>query len=124
MMYNANNYYPNYAGGLYGNYQPSQFLSQQTASPQLKGRLVSSIDEVRAAQIDFDGSLFIFPDIGNKKIYTKNINADGTTTLNTYSLINSPPPSYITKEELNKVIEELKVELMKNNNNVKPQVKF
>ena len=80
MMYN--NYYPNYAGGGYGNYQSSQFLSQQSASPQLKGRLVSSIDEARAAQIDFDGSLFIFPDIANKKIYTKQINLNGVAELN------------------------------------------
>lgn len=126
MMYN--NYYPSYAGGGYGNYQSSQFLSQQSASPQLKGRLVSSIDEARAAQIDFDGSLFIFPDIGNKKIYTKSINADGTTTLNTYGIINTPPPissdNFITKEEFNKTIEELKVELMKNNTGGKPQMKF
>ena len=43
----------------------------QPQVPQgLKGRPVSSIEEVRAAQIDFDGSLFVFPDIANKKIYT------------------------------------------------------
>lgn len=37
----------------------------------IKGRPVVSIDEARASQIDLDGSLYVFPDIGNKKIYTK-----------------------------------------------------
>ena len=37
----------------------------------IKGRPVVSIDEARASQIDLDGSLYVFPDLGNKKIYTK-----------------------------------------------------
>jgi hypothetical protein len=37
----------------------------------LKGRPVTSIDEARAASIDFDGSVFYFPDVANKCIYTK-----------------------------------------------------
>jgi hypothetical protein len=37
----------------------------------LKGRLVSSIEEARATSIDFDGSIFYFPDLANKRIYTK-----------------------------------------------------
>ena len=52
----------------------------------LKGRPVTSLEEVRAATIDFDGSIFFFPDLANKKIYTKQINMDGTMTLNVYEL--------------------------------------
>jgi hypothetical protein len=52
----------------------------------LKGRLVSSLEEARATSIDFDGSIFYFPDLANRRIYTKQINLDGTATLNMYEL--------------------------------------
>lgn len=88
-------------------------LANQAPQPNyLKGRLVSSIDEARVAQIDFDGSLFIFPDLANKKIYTKQVGMDGTAILNSYSLEKmpdpAPQPSYVTQEELEKAINELK----------------
>ena len=46
---------------------------QQLRSPtqMLKGRPVASLDEVRAIPVDFDGSVFYFPDLANGKIYTK-----------------------------------------------------
>ena len=77
----------------------------------LKGRPVSSIEEVRAAQIDFDGSLFIFPDIANKCIYTKQISATGSAILNKYNLqLDSlaETPIYVTKEEFDTIINQLK----------------
>jgi hypothetical protein len=81
-------------------------MPQSAAPAYLKGRPVSSLEEARAAQIDLDGSLFVFPDIGNKKIYTKKINLDGTATLNSYSLDIVAPKEeaedvskYATKEE-------------------------
>ena len=40
--------------------------------------------------IDFDGSIFYFPDAANKRIYTKQINIDGTSTINVYALIEQP----------------------------------
>ena len=36
--------------------------------------------------IDLDGSVFVFPDFGNGTIYTKQINLDGTATINTYTI--------------------------------------
>ena len=71
----------------------------------IKGRPVSSIEEVKATSINFDGSVFFFPDLANRKIYTKQINLDGTSTLNVYELKNTPiepvinPSQYITREE-------------------------
>ena len=55
-----------------------------TATPQV--RPVSSLEEVRASPIDFDGSIFYFPDVANKKIYTKRVNMDGTVSINLYEL--------------------------------------
>lgn len=81
-------------------YRPPQYMVEQP-QPQIKGRPVSSIDEVRATSIDFDGSIFYFPDLANQKIYTKQINLDGTSTLNIYELKNTPveQSNYVTREE-------------------------
>ena len=70
-------------------YIPYQFQRpiQNEQSNYLKGRPVTSIEEVRATTIDFDGSVFFFPDLANKRIYTKQINYDGTSTINTYELL-------------------------------------
>lgn len=103
-------------------------------SAGLKGRPVSSIDEARAMQIDFDGSLFIFPDIANKRIYTKQIGMDGTAILNMYEL--KPIPSlangdYITREEFENAVASIKAVLTRTEektitpvqNNVAPAAK-
>ncbi len=72
----------------------------------LKGSPVTSIDEARASRIDLDGSLFIFPDVTNKKIYTKQINLDGTASLITYvqetpsSDQEVPTNNFLTKEDI------------------------
>lgn len=77
--------YPQYNNQMmYGSqYQGNQQLQQNNGN-LLKGRPVTSLEEARAAQIDFDGSVFFFPDIANGKIYTKQINLDGTATLKEY----------------------------------------
>lgn len=101
---------------------PSSYGTGQFQTPTqniLKGRPVVSIEEARASQIDLDGSLFIFTDIGNKKIYTKQINLDGTASLNTYSLVednNSASPKeerYVSQDEFTQTISMLKAELEK-----------
>lgn len=84
---------------------------QQNQLFYLKGRPVSSIEEARAMGIDFDGSVFFFPDLANKRIYTKQINQDGTATLNMYELKNEPvfnASSYVTREEFEAVINQLR----------------
>ena len=85
--------------------QATYMMPQAIAPAFIKGRPVSSLEEARVSQIDLDGSVFIFPDLGNKKIYTKRINADGTATLQTYILDNVPEKEveeikYATKNEL------------------------
>lgn len=115
-MYQA---YPNF-------YQPAQTAQRPSSTAQapqqipiqqpsfLKGRLVASVDEVRATPIDFDGSVFFFPDLANKKIYTKQINLDGTASLNMYELKNIPVPAvetnpaYITREEFDSTMSQIK----------------
>ena len=77
----------------------------------LKCRPVSSKEEAVASQIDLDGSLWVFIDVGNGKIYTKQINSNGTATFKTYNYVEDETPysttEYVTKDEFNKVIQSL-----------------
>lgn len=98
----------------------------QNNGNSLKGRPVTSLEEARAAQIDFDGSVFFFPDIANGKIYTKQINLDGTATLKEYRTENAPVKEESTEskdylgmiEDLQNQIDEIKKK-MGGNKNVK-----
>lgn len=90
------------------NYYPTQPNRQPSFG--LKGRPVSSLEEVRATSIDFDGSVFYFPDLANKRIYTKQINMDGTASLNMYELKPVPKETvndYITRAEFEEAIKQL-----------------
>ena len=106
----------------YNNYYQPQTMRQpvlsQTVSSQfgLKGHPVSSLEEARATSIDFDGSIFYFPDLANRKIYTKQINMDGTATLNMYELKDFPTispnsASYVTREEFENAINKINTNL-------------
>ena len=80
-------------------------------------RPVSSLEEARASVIDFDGSVFYFPDAANKKIYTKQINLDGTALLNMYVLQEIPttpqPDTYVSKDEFQQTVSLLLGEINK-----------
>lgn len=97
---------------------PAAQMTQQIN--YIKGRPVVSIDEARASQIDLDGSLYVFPDLSNKKIYTKQINMDGTASFNIFELSGatgeSLTPTYVTKEELNDILTKFKLELNQDKN--------
>lgn len=74
----------------------------------LKGHPVSSLEEVKASTIDFDGSIFYFPDIANKRIYTKAVGMDGVALLNMYELKPLPVDpiegDYITRTEFDQAL--------------------
>ena len=121
-MYNYN-YYPQTQPGAQANQSsPAQYIPR-SVQPQvgLKGRLVSSLEEARATSIDFDGSVFYFPDLANRRIYTKQINLDGTATLNMYELRELPltneqqtfaSTNFVTRDEFNSVVAQLKAMLV------------
>lgn len=100
----SNTPYDNYMGRMNGS---QNLLSNQF----LKCRPVASKEEASAYQIDLDGSLWVFTDVGNEKIYTKQVNNDGTASFKTYVLTKDEKPhdqsEYVTKEEFNKVIQAL-----------------
>ena len=130
--------YPYYSPQVQYPYMAQQAPPQRipyVEQPQIgiKGRPVSSVEEVKAISIDFDGSVFFFPDLANQKIYTKQINLDGTSTINIYSLENNGTnqiPQYVTKEELELALSQLKQEIAPpqnaaaQQNNSKPKLDF
>ena len=67
----------------YGGYRAAPQYPQwpQAATTSTQVRPVSSIEEVRAYPIDFDGSVFYFADMANRRIYTKQFNIDGTVSI-------------------------------------------
>ena len=120
-MFQNYNYYPQQSQMVQQQPMYQQIPMYRQAQPQmgLKGRLVSSLEEARATSIDFDGSVFYFPDVANKRIYTKQINIDGTASLYVYELREMPVqkedsvlvPSvekFVTREEFERVLAELR----------------
>lgn len=118
-MYTNYNYYPQPTNQP-PPYQPRAYQQAPLQPMGLKGRLVSSFEEARASSIDFDGSVFYFPDLANRRIYTKQINIDGTASLYVYELREMPVqrddsvlvPSvekFVTRDEFEQVLEQLRL---------------
>lgn len=93
---------------------PQNQIQPQTMMLSLKGRPVTSLEEVRAAAVDFDGTVSFFPDLANGKIYTKQCNMDGTASLNMYELREIPAEmapnnqNFVTRSEFNQAMAAIK----------------
>ena len=113
------------ANGIYGQQGYNTMPQQQT---MLKGRPVANEEEANAAMIDFDGSLFVFPDKAHGKIYTKQLGLDGNIIFHKYSIDQpeavSPVPQqqpatqepidlsgYVLKEDVEKTFSEMQDKL-------------
>jgi hypothetical protein len=115
--------YNNNNNMLLNNNQYDPYMGNRTVAPMnqyLKCKPVSSKEEAKACQIDLDGSLNVFTDIGHGRIYTKQINNDGTATFKTYAVTKEEDPNesskeYITRDEFNKVIQSLMAAMQSNN---------
>lgn len=83
---------------------PQNTPQYQPQTGYIKGRAVTSLDEAKASMIDFDGSLHVFTDIANGKIYTKQINLDGTASLKVYTLEQEKPTEKTVEEVSNSFI--------------------
>lgn len=93
----------------YPNWNNNQSISVQY--PVI--RPVTSLEEVKACPIEFDGSIFYFTDVANKRIYTKQIGMDGSAIINLYEQKEIQPVAvsvnnnYVTKEEFEQTIRQL-----------------
>lgn len=113
------------ANGIYGQQGYNTMPQQQTV---LKGRPVANEEEANAAMIDFDGSMFVFPDKAHGKIYTKQLGLDGNIIFHRYSIDQpeavapvpqqQPAPQeqidlsgYVLKEDVEKTFSEMQEKL-------------
>lgn len=140
MQYNSAN--PYYNNGMYQNGQmqgANNMMPQPVNNMQYGGvgavnqgasrmyvRPVSSFDEAKASMIDLDGSMYVFTDISNRRIYTKQVLLDGTADIKTYVLLDQaeqkqeevviepkPENNYVLKKDYNKAIKQLNEKLNK-----------
>ena len=73
---------------------PQRYPQQQVQMPVnniVKGRVVTGIEEARAAQVDLDGTPSYFPSLGEGKIYVKYIGMDGLPVFQTF-IVEQPKP--------------------------------
>ena len=95
----------------YQNYMGTGNLTSQNQF--LKCKPVTSKEQAIAFQIDLDGSLWVFPNIANGKIYTKQISNNGSAVFNTYTYTEEKEQmavdkdNFVTKEQFNKVIQSI-----------------
>ena len=98
-MFDYNPYRPPYNGypQVQGNYPQTyqqRYPQQQMQMPVnniVKGRVVTGIEEARAAQVDLDGTPSYFPSLGEGKIYVKYIGMDGLPVFQTF-IVEQPKP--------------------------------
>ena len=129
-MFEPYNQYNPY-GSYYGyNQQIPQVPKQQIQpvyKPQnmmvLQGKVVDSLDVVKATDIPYDGSLSYFPLTDNSAIITKQLQQDGTSKIVIYKPISENEeikPKYITEDELK---EQLKMVNTKDLKDIKEDIK-
>ena len=121
-MYEAYNSYnpynPYYNYGYNQQMQPQQMPKQNTQlyKPQngivLQGKVVDSLDVVKATDIPYDGSVSYFPLTDHSAIITKQLQQDGTSKMIIYKPISEDEEvkqaRYITENDFNDLKEQLK----------------
>lgn len=71
------------------NMAPNLHYMTPAAGPvqyMLNGKFVDSIESVKATDVMMDGSIMFFPATDGKAIYTKQLQADGTSRVLTYTV--------------------------------------
>lgn len=114
-----NPYYQPYMQGrpIEQNFQPQQNFQQsypqnpqnypQPQQSSLQGKVVESIDVIKATEIPFDGSTSYFALADGSAIITKQLQNDGTIKMVTFkpSTDKAPEtPKYVTEERLNELL--------------------
>ena len=95
------------------NIQQTQVNPQVSQNNQaiLQGKVVDSIDVVKATDVTLDGSVCYFPLIDGSAIITKQLQQDGTSKIVVYKPIeensNVQETKYITENDLKKEIDKI-----------------
>ena len=109
-LQNLEQQYPQFAQQPQQSY-PQNPQSYPQASMGLQGKLVDSIDVVKAIDIPLDGSTSYFALTDGSAIVTKQLQADGTSKTVVYkpiqdSEIKKETPKYITEKDLQEMLKE------------------
>lgn len=95
------------------NPQPNIQYSPTNQSPLngLQGKMVDSIDVVKAMEFPLDGSISYFPLTDGSAILTKQLQNDGTSKITMYKEVKleetkTTKPPYITKTEVEELIKQ------------------
>lgn len=90
-MFDYNMYRPNMP--TYPQRYPTypQVQAQMPMNNIVSGRIVSGIEEARAAQIALDGTPSYFPSLGEGKIYVKYVDMNGSPVFQTF-VVEQPKP--------------------------------
>lgn len=135
-MYNPYNPYNNqfFNPQSQNRYQPMEMsMTQQNPvqtqinrSNGLSGKLVDSIDVVKAMDISLDGSINYFPLTDNSAIVTKQLQTDGTCKIVVYKPVDNKTTEvkYATQEDVDKAIKNIDLSDIKDDiKTLKKQVK-
>ena len=113
--YNPYNPYYNYNLQSQQLSQPFNKQNQSMYKPQnmiaLQGKVVDSLDVVKATDIPYDGSVSYFPLTDHSAIITKQLQQDGTSKMIIYKPISADnddnKPKYITENELEEYLKNM-----------------
>ena len=90
----------------YGQGYGQQMPSNNYLPAYLKGRMVTSMDEARAAQIDLDGTSTFFPCPAEGKIYEKCIDLNGLPIFKVYEIAKPQErPAFADKSFVDNLVE-------------------
>lgn len=101
---------PGFERNQYNAYMQPSSVQGGPVQKYIKGRPVTCFEEAQGCAIDWDGSLHVFPDLANKRIYTKQVMPDGSCPVKYYVEQQLPQntPSQANEQPVsNKIIEEL-----------------
>jgi hypothetical protein len=131
-MYNNYGFNPYYSQQKFqpmANQQPPQYIQpiqQPTAPIGLLGKIVDSIEVVKAMDIPLDGSISYFPLTDGSAIISKQLQNDGTSKTIVYKPIvedKKENQRYVTMEELQLAIEDIDLEELQDIKNLKDEFK-
>ena len=105
-----NPYYNNYNQQLQQIPRQNQQLYKSQNTAVLQGKVVDSLDVVKATDIPYDGSVSYFPLTDNSAIVTKQLQQDGTSKLVVYKPITENEevkPKYLTEDDFKEQIKDV-----------------
>lgn len=121
-MYNPISPYQDRLAQLQAQYNqqpPYNQMAQQPQSVGLNGEIVDSLDVVKAKNVDMSGNVTFYPKSDMTEIYTKQLQADGTSKIVTYKAVqpeekkqDDPIKQYADIQTLNAMLGQLKAEIL------------